>query len=106
MAAGYLLDSTWGFGRRRDKGRSHQSQTLQEEHRALRRATPHKLAAFALAVLHIDITAGILQAAISKSAVDEHAIVEDQVLVFEDLVLISSHDGARLSPAATPCKLA
>jgi hypothetical protein len=28
------------------------------------------------------------------------------VLVFEDLVLISSHGGARLSPAAAPCKVA
>jgi hypothetical protein len=100
------LDSPHAFGRRWDRSRSHQSQALQEEHRALRRATPHKLAAFSLAVLHVDITAGILQAAVPESAVDEHTIVEDQVLVFENLVLISSHGGVRLSPAITPCKLA
>jgi hypothetical protein len=79
---------------------------LEQKHGALRRPAPHKLAAFTLAVLHVDIAAGILQAAISKRAVNKDTIVEHEMLVFEDLVLVSNHGDVRLSPATTPCKCA
>jgi hypothetical protein len=72
---------------------------LQQKHRALRRTPPDQLAAFALAVLHIDIATRVFQAAISKCAVYEHTIVEDQVLVFEDFVFVSVH--GRLHPACS-----
>jgi len=83
-----------GRGRR---WRNHQAQTLKEHYRALRRGTPDKLATLALAVLDIDVSAGILQAAILESAVDEDPVVKHQVLVFEDLVFVSSHQQSRLS---------
>jgi hypothetical protein len=72
---------------------------LQQKHRALRRTPPDQLAAFALAVLHIDIATRVFQAAISKCAVYEHTIVEDQVLVFEDFAFVSVH--GRLHPACS-----
>jgi hypothetical protein len=39
---------------------------------------------------------GIFQAAILKNAVDENAIIKNDVLVFEGLVLVSVHGFARL----------
>src|SRR5436309_11892309 len=71
--------------------RSHQSQALQQEHRALRGATPDQLTAFPLAVLHVDVSAGILQAAVLEYAVDEDPVVQDQVLVLEGLIIVSVH---------------
>ena len=74
----------------------HQAQTLQQHHRPLRRCTPDELATFALAVLYVDVAAGILQAAILERAIDKDPVVKDQVLVFEDFVFVSSHQKSRL----------
>jgi hypothetical protein len=54
------------------------------------------LATLALAVLDVNVTPGILQAAILEGAIDEDPVVEDQVLVFEDFVFVSSHEKPRL----------
>jgi hypothetical protein len=63
----------------------------------LRRCTPDELATLALTVLYVDVAARILQAAILEGAVDEDPIVKNQVLVFEELVFVSSHQRTRLS---------
>jgi len=49
------------------------------------------LAAFALAILHVNVPAGILQAAILEFAIYVYAIVQNHMLIFEDLVLMSVH---------------
>jgi hypothetical protein len=49
------------------------------------------LAAFALTVLDVNVVPGIFQAAILEGAVDEHPIVQNYVLVFEDFVLVPGH---------------
>ena len=90
-------------GRRRR--RHHQAQALQQHDRPLRRCPPHKLATFSLAVLHVDVTAGIFQAAILKGAIDENPVIQHQVLILEDLVFVSSHEKTRLPPASPGCKL-
>jgi hypothetical protein len=58
-------------------------------------APPHQLAPVTLAVLDVNIAAGIFQAAILKNAVDENAIIKNDVLVFEGLVFVSVHGFAR-----------
>jgi hypothetical protein len=50
-----LLDSTCGLGIWRRRGRNHQAETLQEQDRALGRATPHELAALALTILNVNV---------------------------------------------------
>jgi len=42
----------------------------------LRRGTPNELATLPLAVLYVNVTAGILQAAILEGAVDEDPLVK------------------------------
>jgi len=81
---------------RRRRWRNHQAQTLEQHYRPLRRCAPDELATLTLAVLYVDVAAGILQAAILERAVDEDPIVKNQVLVFEDLVFVSSHQKTRL----------
>ena len=76
--------------------RDHQAQALKQHDRTLRRATPDELATLALAVLYVDVAARVLQAAILESAVDEDSVVKNKVLVFEDLVFVSSHPRRRL----------
>ena len=71
--------------------RSHQAQTLKQHNRTLRRGTPDELATLALAVLHVDVAAGILQATILEGAVDEDPVVKNQVLIFEERIFVSSH---------------
>ena len=93
----YLLHSPSLICGRRRRRRYHQAQTLQQHNRPLRRSTPDELATLALAVLHVDVAAGILQAAILEGAVDEDPVVQHQVLVFEKLVFVSSHQRTRLS---------
>jgi hypothetical protein len=85
---------------RRRRRRNHQAQALKQHHRTLRRTTPDELATLALTVLYVDVTAGVLQAAILEGAVDEDPVVKNQVLVFEDFVFVSSHQRTRLS---LPC---
>jgi hypothetical protein len=86
-----LLDSAGAGLRAGRRRRSHQAQTLEEKDRPLRRAPPHQLAALALAVLHVNIAAPILQAAILKDAVDENPVIQNDVLVLKSLALESVH---------------
>ena len=81
-------------GRRRR--RCHQAQTLQQHYGPLRRCPPDELATFSLTVLHVDVAAGVFEAAILEGAVDENPIIQDQVLVLENLVFVSSHVKTRL----------
>jgi hypothetical protein len=69
---------------------------LEQHYRPLRRATPDQLTTLALAVLDVDVSARVLQAAILEGAVDEDPLVKNQVLVFEELVFVSSHQKSRL----------
>ena len=92
-----------GGGRRRR--RYHQAQTLQQHYRALCRCSPDELAAFSLTVLHVNVAAGIFQAAILEGAVDENPVIQNQVLVLEDLVFVSSHEKTRLPPHGRVRKL-
>jgi hypothetical protein len=64
---------------------------LEQEYGTLCRATPHELATFPLTILHVNIAAGILQAAVLKRAVNEHSFVEHEVLSLKSLVLVSVH---------------
>jgi len=89
--------------RRRRRWRNHQAQTLKQHDRTLRRCTPDELATLALAVLYVDVAAGVLQAAILEGAVDEDPVVKNQVLVFEELVFVSSHPRTRL-PLPWSCR--
>ncbi len=70
---------------------SHQSQSLEENHSALGRATPNELAPLPLTVLDVDVPAGILQAAIAEGAIDKDALVHDEVLTLKNLSLESIH---------------
>jgi hypothetical protein len=72
-------------------GWHHQTETLQKHDRALGGSTPDELATFTLAILHINISARILQAAILELAINVDAVVQYHVLIFEHLVLISIH---------------
>jgi hypothetical protein len=64
---------------------------LQKEDGSLRGITPDQLAAFSLAVLDVDVASRILQAAILEHAVDKHAVIEDDVLIFKCPIFVSSH---------------
>jgi hypothetical protein len=64
---------------------------LQQEDGSLRGPSPHKLAAFSLAILHINVPSGEFKAAILENTIDEHAFVENNVLVFKSLVFKSVH---------------
>ena len=78
--------------RRGGNGRGrHQSQSLQKDHGALGRATPDELAPLPLAVLDVDVPAGILQAAIAEGAIDKDSLVQDEVLTLKNLALESIH---------------
>ena len=99
-----LLNSAGGFCARRRGRRHHEPQPLEQHDRALRRSAPNELAAFSLAVLNVNIPAGILQAAISEGAMYEHSLIKNHMLVFENLVLVSGHGDAKLTPAADGCK--
>jgi hypothetical protein len=69
------------------------------------RRPPDELASFPLTVLHVDVAAGIFEAAILKGAVDENPLIQDQVLVLENLVFVSSHEKTRLPPPGRGRKL-
>jgi hypothetical protein len=49
------------------------------------------LATFALAILNVDVSTRILQAAILEFAIHVDALVQNYVLILEDLVLMSVH---------------
>jgi len=76
---------------------------LKQHDRTLRCATPDELTSLALAVLHVDIATGELQAAILERAVDKDPFVKNQVLVFKDFILVSSHKTTRL-PLPKACR--
>lgn len=88
--AGILLLHAAGIGGGRWR-RSHQSEPLQEEDRALGGAAPDELAAFTLAVLDVNVSARVFQAAILEDTVDENSIVQHQVLVFKRLAFEAVH---------------
>ena len=88
---------------RRRRWRNHQTQALKQHYRTLRRSAPDELATLALAVLYVDVAAGVLQAAILEGAVDEDPVVKNQVLVFEERVFVSSHQRTRL-PLPCSCR--
>jgi hypothetical protein len=64
---------------------------LQKQDGALRGASPNELATFSLAILNVNVSARILQAAILELAVHVDAIVQNHVLILKDLVLMSVH---------------
>jgi hypothetical protein len=64
---------------------------LQQQDSALGGAPPYKLATFTLAVLHVDVAAGVLQAAILERAIYEYTLIQNQVLIFENVVFMSIH---------------
>ena len=76
---------------RRQRGWHHQAEALQKHDRALGGSAPDELATFSLAILHINIPARILQAAILELAIHVDAIVQNYMLIFEHLILISIH---------------
>ena len=80
-----------GVGAWRWWGWDHQAQALQKKDGALRGASPDKLATFALAILHVNVSARILQAAIRELAIHVDAVVQDDMLIFEGLVFKSIH---------------
>lgn len=86
-----LLNAAARVGRGGNGRGSHQSQGLQEDHRALSRTAPHELAALALTVLNVNVPAGILQAAIAERAIDKDSLVQDEVLILKNLTLESIH---------------
>jgi hypothetical protein len=54
-------------------------------------ASPYQLAAFALAILHVNVPAGILQTTVLELAVYIDALVQNHMLILENLVLVSIH---------------
>ena len=62
------------------------------------RCPPDELATFSLTVLHVDVPARIFEAAILEGAVDENPFIQDQVLILENRVFVSSHEKTRLPP--------
>lgn len=72
-------------------GRDHQAEALQKQDGALRGASPDELATFTLAILNINITARILQAAILELAIYVDAVIQNYMLILENLVLMSVH---------------
>ena len=85
------LHSTGGFGTRRDGRRNHQSEPLEQEDGALCSSPPDKLAPLSLAILHVDVSARILQATVLEGAVYEYPLIKDHMLVLEDIILVSIH---------------
>jgi hypothetical protein len=53
------------------------------------------LAAFALAILNVNVPSRILQAAILELAIYIDALVQNHVLILEDLALVSVHSHSR-----------
>jgi hypothetical protein len=91
-----LLHSTGRVGASGRWRWNHEPQTLQQQDRALGGSPPYKLATFTLAVLHVDVAAGVLQAAILERAIYEYTLIQNQVLILEDLVFMSIHGSLAL----------
>jgi hypothetical protein len=64
---------------------------LQKQDGTLRGASPNELATLSLAILNVNVSARILQAAVLELAIYVDAIVQYHVLILEDLVLMSVH---------------
>jgi hypothetical protein len=74
---------------------------LQEKNSSLGGASPDKLAAFALAVLNVDVASSVFQAAVFKDTVDEDSVIKHKMLVLKSLAFKSVHRilmGHRFSP--------
>lgn len=74
---------------------NHQPQSLEQQDGALGRTSPDKLAAFTLAILDVDVSARILEAAILEFAIHKNAFIKNYVLAFKNLVLKPVHRVAR-----------
>ena len=85
------IDPAGRIGARRRWGWNHQAQTLQKQYGALRGASPDELATFALAILHVDVAARILQTAILELAIHVDAIIKNDMLILEGLIFKSIH---------------
>ena len=85
------VDPAGRFVARGRWGRNHQAETLQKQDGALGGASPNELATLTLAILNVNVPPRILQAAILKLAIHVDAIVQNHMLIFEDLVLMSVH---------------
>jgi hypothetical protein len=57
--------------------RGHQSKALEQKHGTLSSSPPDELTTFALAILNVDIAAGVFKAAILENTVDEHTFVKN-----------------------------
>jgi hypothetical protein len=86
-----LLDAAGPRDGRRRGWRRHQPQRLEQENGPLGGSSPDQLAAVPLAVLDVDVSARIFQAAILERAVDEDSVVQHHVPFLEGLVLVSVH---------------
>ena len=87
---GGLLNAA-GSGSRRWRRRGHQAKSLKQEDGALRCAAPDQLAAFTLAVLHVNVAAGVFQAAVPERAIDIDTVIQRQMLVFKNLAFVAGH---------------
>ena len=79
------------LGARRWRWRNHQAETLQKQDGALGGASPDELTTFSLAILHVNVSARVLQAATLELAIHVDAIVQNHVLILENFVLVSVH---------------
>lgn len=91
LRRGALLHPVSGLGAGGGCGRDHQPQALQQKHGPLCGAAPNKLAPFPRTILHVHVSTRVLQAAVLEGAVDEHAVVQDHVLIFENHIFVSRH---------------
>jgi hypothetical protein len=89
QARGVLLHAS--IRGRRGGGDGHQPEALQQKNSTLRCAAPDELATVALAILNVDVSTAVFQTAILENAINEDAFVQNHVLVFERLAVVSIH---------------
>jgi len=97
----WLLDAVGRTRWIRRRRRSHESQALKQKYRSLGGAPPDQLTAFALAILHVDITARVFQTAILENTVDVNTIVQNDVLILKSLIFETVHLSPSLQVATT-----
>ncbi len=75
----------------RGSRRRHETETLKQKYGALRGVAPDQLAPFSLAILHVNITARIFEAAVPERTIDEHTVIQLDMLVFKGLAFVPVH---------------